>query len=72
MNRRTFVTLIPFLPALLKLQPDLNPNQIHIEAIKRESARLKELLLENARATERLREWFKSEQFKHKFAGLIS
>jgi hypothetical protein len=68
MNRRTFVTLIPFLPKLV----NANPNQIHIDAIKRESARLKELLLENERAKERLREWFKSEQFKHKFAGLIS
>jgi hypothetical protein len=39
MNRRLFITLIPFLPALL----NQSNNQIHIDAIKREAAKLKAL-----------------------------
>jgi hypothetical protein len=43
MDRKTFLTLIPFLPALLK-QSTANPNQIHIDTIKRETAKLKALI----------------------------
>jgi hypothetical protein len=40
MNRRTFVTLIPFLPALL----ERNNNDIHVENIKREVAKLQAMI----------------------------
>jgi hypothetical protein len=40
MNRRTFVTLVPFLPALLKR----NNNHIHVENIKREVAKLQAMI----------------------------
>jgi hypothetical protein len=45
MDRKTFLTLIPFLPALLKFNTNptdsMHSNQKHIDSIKRESAKLK-------------------------------